>query len=191
MLAAYILVQILRGLAARSACAATQVRTLRDCLLKAPVGVERSVRRTACISLRLFPDTRPGRGSRGPSAQPTDRLRGRSPRDNQGPRSRCDQQESRYLVKAQKRLKALAVLRDEKAHSDVVREAQELVKLALKEMLRAAGVEPPKFHDVGGLLLEHESKFSRDTRGQMPRAADNLEASPPRPRAGLLKQKAP
>jgi HEPN domain-containing protein len=44
-----------------------------------------------------------------------------------------------YLVKAQKRLKALAVLRDEGAHSDVVREAQELVELALKGMLRRGG----------------------------------------------------
>ena len=41
-----------------------------------------------------------------------------------------------YLVKAEKRLKALATLRDEDAHSDVVREAQELVELALKGMLR-------------------------------------------------------
>lgn len=76
-----------------------------------------------------------------------------------------------YLLKAQKRLKALAVLRDEEAHSDVVREAQELVELALKGMLRAVGIEPPKFHDVGGLLLEHESKFSRDVRERLPRAA--------------------
>jgi HEPN domain-containing protein len=76
-----------------------------------------------------------------------------------------------YLVKAQKRLKALAVLRDEGAHSDVVREAQELVELALKGMLRAVGVEPPKFHDVGGLLLEHEERFIREARERLPRAA--------------------
>ena len=47
-----------------------------------------------------------------------------------------------YLVRAEKRLTALAVLRDEGAHSDVVREAQELVELALKGMLRAVGVRP-------------------------------------------------
>jgi HEPN domain-containing protein len=76
-----------------------------------------------------------------------------------------------YLVKAQKRLKALAVLRDEGAHSDVVREAQELVELALKGMLRAAGIEPPKFHDVGGLLVEHGAKFASGVREQLPRAA--------------------
>lgn len=76
-----------------------------------------------------------------------------------------------YLVKAQKRLKALAVLRDEEAHSDVVREAQELVELALKGMLRAVGIEPPKFHDVGSLLLEHDTKFAPTVRERLPRAA--------------------
>jgi HEPN domain-containing protein len=77
-----------------------------------------------------------------------------------------------YLVKAQKRLKALAVLRDEGAHSDVVWEAQELVELAVKGMLRAIGVEPPKVHDVGGLLLEHRMKFAVEVRDRLPRAAE-------------------
>ena len=77
-----------------------------------------------------------------------------------------------YLVKAEKRLKALATLRDEDAHSDVVREAQELVELALKGMLRAVGVEPPKFHDVGGLLVEHGAKFLPAVRERLPRAAE-------------------
>jgi len=77
-----------------------------------------------------------------------------------------------YLDKARKRLKALAVLRDEGAHSDVVREAQELVELALKGMLRAVGVEPPKFHDVGGLLVEHQMKFVPGVRARLPRAAE-------------------
>jgi HEPN domain-containing protein len=49
-----------------------------------------------------------------------------------------------YLVKALKRLKILAVLLDDDSHSDLVREAQEIVKLALKGMLRQVGVEPPK-----------------------------------------------
>jgi HEPN domain-containing protein len=77
-----------------------------------------------------------------------------------------------YLVKAQKRLKALAVLRDEGAHSDVVREAQELVELALKGVLRAVGIEPPKFHDVGGLLIEHGAKIPEPLRDRLPRAAE-------------------
>lgn len=47
-----------------------------------------------------------------------------------------------YLEKATKRLKILPVLFDEEAYSDVIREAQEIVELALKGMLRAIGVEP-------------------------------------------------
>jgi hypothetical protein len=77
-----------------------------------------------------------------------------------------------YLVKATRRLKALALLRDEGAHSDVVREAQELVELALKAALRAIGVEPPKFHDVGGLLVAHSEKFPPHLASRLQRAAD-------------------
>jgi len=76
-----------------------------------------------------------------------------------------------YLAKARSRLKALAVLRDDGAFSDVVREAQELVELALKAMLRAAGVEPPKFHDVGALLVDHRQRFPADVAVQVERAA--------------------
>jgi HEPN domain-containing protein len=51
-----------------------------------------------------------------------------------------------YLIKARKRLKILGVLLQEEDYSDVVREAQEIVELSLKGMLRSAGIEPPKFH---------------------------------------------
>ncbi len=54
----------------------------------------------------------------------------------------------------------------------MVREAQELVELALKGVLRAVGIEPPKFHDVGGLLVEHRAKFSADVSGRLHRAAE-------------------
>jgi HEPN domain-containing protein len=64
-----------------------------------------------------------------------------------------------YFVKARKRLRALLVLLEDEAYSDVVREAQELVELALKGMLRFVGVEPPKRHDVGPLLLEHRARL--------------------------------
>ena len=77
-----------------------------------------------------------------------------------------------YLSKAQARLKALAVLRDAGAHSDVVREAQELVEPALKGMLRAVGIEPPKFHDVGPLLVEHRAKFAANVGERLVRAAE-------------------
>lgn len=73
-----------------------------------------------------------------------------------------------YLEKAQKRLRVLDVLLEEKAYSDVVREAQEVVELALKAMLRLVGVDPPKQHDVGGLLVDHGSRFPDDVRPELP-----------------------
>ncbi|MCY3847083.1 MAG: HEPN domain-containing protein, partial [Acidobacteria bacterium] len=64
-----------------------------------------------------------------------------------------------YLLKATKRLKILPVLLAEEAYSDVVREAQEIVELALKGMLRQVGVEPPRWHDVGSILREHRGRL--------------------------------
>ena len=64
-----------------------------------------------------------------------------------------------YLLKATKRLKIVPVLLDEEAYSDVVREAQEIVELALKGMLRQVGVEPPRWHDVGSILREHRDRL--------------------------------
>jgi HEPN domain-containing protein len=64
-----------------------------------------------------------------------------------------------YLLKGRKRLKVLDVLFQEEDYSDVVREAQEIVELCLKGMLRAIGIEPPRFRDVGPLLLEHREMF--------------------------------
>lgn len=73
-----------------------------------------------------------------------------------------------YLKKASGRMKVLALLLNEGAYSDVVREAQELVELALKGMLRSVGIEPPKIHEVGMLLLEHATRFPADVRAQLP-----------------------
>lgn len=58
-----------------------------------------------------------------------------------------------YLRKARDRLDILDLLSRKEAYSDVVREAQEIVELALKGMLRAVGVEPPKLHDVGAMAV--------------------------------------
>lgn len=76
-----------------------------------------------------------------------------------------------YLVKARVRLRALEVLMAADAFSDVVREAQEIVELALKAVLRQAGVEPPKQHDVGGLLLEFRARLPQEVRADVERLA--------------------
>ena len=64
-----------------------------------------------------------------------------------------------YLRKCRDRMAALAVLVERKAHSDVVRESQEVVELALKGMLRSVGIDPPKWHDVGDLLVQYADRF--------------------------------
>ncbi|HJU03923.1 MAG TPA: HEPN domain-containing protein [Nitrospiraceae bacterium] len=69
-----------------------------------------------------------------------------------------------YLRKANDRLKVLDLLIKEGGYSDVVREVQELVELALKGMLRAIGIEPPKLHDVGGMLVQHRDRFEPDVQ---------------------------
>jgi HEPN domain-containing protein len=77
-----------------------------------------------------------------------------------------------YLTKATKRLRILAVLLEEEAYSDVVREAQEIVELSLKGMLRQAGVEPPKWHDVGPSLLEFAGRFPDTVHDNLARLAE-------------------
>jgi HEPN domain-containing protein len=74
-----------------------------------------------------------------------------------------------YVVKATKRLKILSVLLVEQAYSDVIREAQEIVELALKGLLRQAGIDPPKWHDVGTILEEQKRLFPAAVRKEIPR----------------------
>jgi HEPN domain-containing protein len=76
-----------------------------------------------------------------------------------------------YLIKARKRLAILQVLLNDGDFSDVVREAQEIVELALKGMLRHVGVEPPKVHDVGKTLEEYRARFPENIAAQIERLA--------------------
>lgn len=64
-----------------------------------------------------------------------------------------------YLKKAELRVKILQGYVDGEGYSDVVREAQEAVELALKAALRLIGVEPPKVHDVSSLLREYADRL--------------------------------
>jgi hypothetical protein len=76
-----------------------------------------------------------------------------------------------YLLKARKRFKVLEVLLKEEAYSDVIREAQELVELALKGILRQVGVEPPKQHDVGYLVIEFKDRLPREVADEAKKIA--------------------
>ena len=80
-----------------------------------------------------------------------------------------------YLKKASARLALLPILQKKRAYSDVVREAQEIVELALKGMLRMVGLEPPKWHDVGSLLLAHRDRFREGILACLDRLAATSE----------------
>lgn len=77
-----------------------------------------------------------------------------------------------YLEKSEKRLKILPVLLEEEAYSDVVREAQEIVELSLKGMLRAVGIDPPQFHDVGDLIIEYRERFPEEVNNAAEKIAE-------------------
>jgi HEPN domain-containing protein len=64
-----------------------------------------------------------------------------------------------YIRRARVRLRALDVLFEGESWPDVVRESQEVVELALKALLRARGIDPPRVHDVSEVLLAERSRL--------------------------------
>jgi HEPN domain-containing protein len=66
---------------------------------------------------------------------------------------------SDYVRRAAIRLQALDVLFDNSSWADVVRESQEVVELALKGLLRAHGIDPPRVHDVSEVLLAERERL--------------------------------
>ena len=76
-----------------------------------------------------------------------------------------------HLRRAEARLRALDVLFDAESWADVVRESQEVVELALKGLLRASGVEPPRIHDVADVIEAELERIPEALRGEIPRLA--------------------
>lgn len=66
-----------------------------------------------------------------------------------------------YVRRAKARLAAVDALFKGESWADVVRESQEVVELALKGLLRAAGIEPPRIHDVSEVLLAERERFPK------------------------------
>lgn len=77
-----------------------------------------------------------------------------------------------YVRRAAVRLRALDVLYDGESWADVVRESQEVVELALKGLLRASGVEPPRTHDVSDVLLAERALLPEAARAHVERLAE-------------------
>jgi len=80
-----------------------------------------------------------------------------------------------YLAKARLRLELLQLLAAREGWSDLVREAQELVELASKAMLRQVGIDPPRLHDVGPVLLAEQQRFPANMRERIPGLADDSQ----------------
>lgn len=76
-----------------------------------------------------------------------------------------------HLRRAEARLRAVDVLFDAESWADVVRESQEVVELALKGLLRAVGVEPPRIHDVADVLEAERGRIPEQLGPDLPRLA--------------------
>ncbi|MGH7392940.1 MAG: HEPN domain-containing protein [Candidatus Rokuibacteriota bacterium] len=50
-----------------------------------------------------------------------------------------------------------------------VRRSQESVEMALKAVLRGAGIEVPRVHDVGAFLREHAERLAKEITEQLDR----------------------
>lgn len=64
-----------------------------------------------------------------------------------------------YVRRAESRLRSLDVLYEDGNWPDVVRESQEVVELALKGLLRAVGIDPPRVRDVGDVLTAERDRL--------------------------------
>ena len=76
-----------------------------------------------------------------------------------------------HVRRAEARLKALDVLYEAESWADVVRESQEAVELALKGLLRAVGIDPPRVHDVADVLEAVRDRLPAALAGDIDRLA--------------------
>jgi len=76
-----------------------------------------------------------------------------------------------HVRRAQARVKALDVLFEAESWADVVREAQEVVELALKGLLRSVDVDPPRVHDVADVLEAERRRLPGPLQREVARLA--------------------
>ena len=77
-----------------------------------------------------------------------------------------------YVRRAHARLAAIDALFDQASWADVVRESQEVVELALKGLLRAHGVEPPRLHDVADVMIAEQSRLPLPVQQDLDKLTD-------------------
>ena len=74
-----------------------------------------------------------------------------------------------HLRRGRSRLRAVETLLVEESWEDVVRESQEVVEITLKALLRYAGIEVPRIHDVSPVL-----EANRERLGSVESSLDDL-----------------
>jgi hypothetical protein len=72
-----------------------------------------------------------------------------------------------YIQRAFARLRAVEVLFEAESWADVVREAQEIVELALKALLMDVGIHPPRIHDVSNVLGAEAHRLPENLREEL------------------------
>ncbi|MFN4896823.1 MAG: HEPN domain-containing protein [Pseudomonadota bacterium] len=72
-----------------------------------------------------------------------------------------------YVTRAGIRFAALQVLLDKGGYADVVREAQEIVELLSKSLIRHLGAEPARVHDVSAQLRELRSRLQPELHSKL------------------------
>jgi len=77
-----------------------------------------------------------------------------------------------YFERSRKRLKAVALLLQEEAFADVVRESQEVVELLLKALIRSFGIAVPFSHDLSETLAANEPRLPAGAREMVTRWSD-------------------
>jgi HEPN domain-containing protein len=76
-----------------------------------------------------------------------------------------------YLNQAGERLKHAEEALHHGNYPYVMRQSQEAVELSLKAALRVVGIEPPKWHDVGPILMQNRDRFPEWFREKIPKIA--------------------
>lgn len=77
-----------------------------------------------------------------------------------------------HVRRAAARLLAVDALFAARSWADVVRESQEVVELALKGLLRAYGVDPPRIHDVADVIVAEAARLPQALAGDLARLAE-------------------
>ena len=76
-----------------------------------------------------------------------------------------------YIKRAKTRLKVLELLYKEESWPDVVREAQEVVDLALKALLRFSNIAFPRTHDLSNILKQEVDQLPSSIKESVPKLA--------------------